>query len=83
MENIIVEITLAATGEVVDFMLPAHVPVGEMIGDLTRLVEQVYQQITYSGEQPVLCNQSEGRMIPLDITLAQAGVQDGHKLILV
>lgn len=83
MENIIVEIMLAATGDTVDFMLPAHIAIGEMMKDLVQLVEQVYQQVSFGDEQPVLFNHSETRPIPLDMTLAQAGIRDGHRLLLV
>ncbi len=83
MENIIVEIYIAPVGETADFMLPAHVEVRKILSDLTRLVEQVYQQITYAGEQPLLCCLDDERIIPLNLTLAQAEIKDGHRLILV
>lgn len=81
MENIIVEIALAANGETVDFMLPAHVPVQNLMKELTQVVEQVYQQI--ATNQPLLINQSLQQIIPPNQTLAQAGVRDGQRLMLV
>lgn len=83
MENIIVEIFIAPIGETADFMLPAHVEVRKILTDLTRLVEQFYQQITYDGEQPLLFSRDNEQVIHLNMTLAQAGIKDGHRLILV
>lgn len=82
METIIVEICIAATGNVSDFMLPAHVQISSLIQELVRLVEQAYQEITYGEEPPVLCNLTDGGVIAGNLTLAQAGVRDGHRLML-
>lgn len=83
METIIVEICLAATGRVVDFMLPAHVTLEAMMGSLVSLVEQAFQELTYQGGRPMLCDLTTGNVIAPSFTLAQAGVRDGHRLLLV
>lgn len=83
METIIVEICIGINGVSSDFMLPAHVPVGKLIRELVSLVEQVFQEITFSGETPLLCSLTSGAVIPQDMTLAQAGVRDSHRLMLV
>jgi len=83
METIIVEICIGVNGVVSDFMLPAHVPVSKLLRELVSLVEQVYQEITFSGETPMLCSLTSGAIIPMDLTLAQAGVRDSHQLMLI
>jgi len=83
METIIVEIVIGANGVVSDFMLPAHVPVEKLIRELVSLVEQVFQEITFGDEPPMLCSLTGGAIIPREMTLAQAGVRDSHRLMLV
>ncbi|MBR2942563.1 MAG: EsaB/YukD family protein [Clostridia bacterium] len=83
METIIVEICIGVNAVASDFMLPAHVPVSKLIRELVSLVEQVYQEVTFSGETPMLCSLTSGTIIPMDMTLAQAGVRDSHQLMLV
>lgn len=83
METIIVEICIGLNGVVSDFMLPAHVPVEKLIRELVPLVEQVFQEITFGGQTPMFFSQTSGCSIPPELTLAQAGVRDSHRLILV
>ncbi|MBR4039076.1 MAG: EsaB/YukD family protein [Clostridia bacterium] len=83
METIIVEICIGLNGVVSDFMLPAHVPVGKLIHEIVPLVEQVFQEITFGGQLPMLFSMTSGSVIPSELTLAQAGVRDSHRLVLV
>lgn len=83
METIIVEICIAATGNISDFMLPAHIKTSSLIQELVRLVEQAYQEITYGEEPTILCSLTDGSVIAGNLTLAQAGIRDGHRLMLV
>ena len=83
METIIVEICIGANGEIADFILPAHVKVSSLVGELVRLVEQAYQEITFGEEPPVLYCLTSGTEISASTTLASAGVRDGYRLLLV
>lgn len=83
METIIVEICIGITGSVSDFVLPAHVPVESLVGEIIKLVEQAFPWITYDKEQPLLCDSEKGCVIPGHLTLAQAGIRDSSRLLLV
>ncbi len=83
METIIVEIAISSTAIVSDFMLPAHVPVRSLVEELIKLVEQVYQEITFEGETALLCSLTDQCVLPGNLTLAQCGVRDSHRLLLV
>lgn len=83
METIIVEICIGITGSVSDFVLPAHVPVEALIGEIIKLVEQAFPWLTFDGQMPLLCDSEKGRVIPGHLTLAQAGVRDSSRLLLV
>ena len=83
MDTIIVGITIAATDSRADYMLPVHVPVKVMTAELAQLVEQVYPEVSFEGQTPMLCSMKNKAVIPGNLTLAQAGVRDGHHLLLV
>ncbi len=83
METIIVEICIGITGCVSDFVLPAHVPVESLISEIIKLVEQAFPWLTFDKQMPLLCDSEKGRVIPGHLTLAQAGICDSSRLLLV
>lgn len=83
METIIVEVCIGITGCVTDFILPAHVPVSALIEEIARLTEQVFPEITFGNERPLLCDLQSNSIISTHLTLAQANVRDGSRLLLV
>lgn len=83
METIIVEICIGITGNVADFVLPAHVPVESLTGEIINLVEQAFPWLVFDKTQPLLCDGEKGCVIPGHLTLAQAGIRDSSRLLLV
>ena len=83
METIIVEICIGITGSISDFVLPAHVPVKALTGEIVKLVEQAFPWITFDKELPLLCDGERGTIISGELTLAQAGIRDSARLLLV
>lgn len=83
METIIVQINIAASDENTEFILPAHVKIDSLLPAIIRLVEQTHQELQYDAEHTVLCDPRSQKILSPDITLAQAGIRQGHKLMLV
>jgi len=83
METIIVEICIGITGNVSDFVLPAQVPVETLTGEIIKLAEQAFPWITFDTALPMLCDSEKGRVIPGNLTLAQAGIRDSSRLLLL
>lgn len=83
METVIVELTISATGDKVDFMLPAHVPLEQFLGEMIRKLEQYMPSVMIDKEHPVVYNQETSKVINHDHTLAASGIQDGSRLVLV
>ena len=55
----------------------------KLIHEIVRLVEQVFPEITFGGVTPLLFSTANSAAIPEELTLAQAGVRDSNRLILV
>lgn len=83
METIIVEINIAASDENVEFILPAHVKIESLLPEIIRLVEQTHQELQYDPIHTMLCDTRSQKMLSSGITLAQAGIRQGYKLLLV
>lgn len=83
MESIIVEIVLGNNDEIVEFMLPAHIPLDSLVPDIVRLIEQVKLQITFDKECVVLFDVEQEFTLKPEWTLAQNGVKDGSRLIIL
>lgn len=83
MESIIIEIIPGSTGEHIDFMLPAHVPLSSLIDDIARFIEQVNQLIMFDKENLTLIDTDNGQVLCLEWTLAQNGIRDGSTLMIL
>lgn len=83
METVIVEITISLTGDTVDFMLPAQIPLHAFMGEMIRKLEQFNPSVMLDKVNPVLYNRENSKILAMDQSLAAAGIQDGAKLTLV
>ena len=82
METVIVEIYLPGINQSRDFILPAHIPVGNLLDDLIEAVRAGTSSWTDSG-YPCLCDMDKKQPIPYEKTLSQCGIKDSSKLMLV
>ena len=83
METMIAQISLPAIGCSYDFQLPALAQVGDVVRELVRILESTEQNLSFDEEMPMLCLSGEGRPLPQDATLAELGLRDGAKLLLL
>lgn len=83
METIIIEIMLGNNGEVVEFMLPAHVPLGALLQDIVAMIEQVNQTVAFDKNSIVLVDIEHNNLLRPDWTLAQNQVHDGSRLMIL
>lgn len=82
METIIIEITLGALNESASFILPAHVPVKMLLDEIIRQVGLVYWNAEYDAEA-MLLNKENCQLLHPQLTLAQNGIREGSKLMLI
>ena len=82
METIIVEIMLAGVHQSYDFVLPAHVPVGCILWRLIEIIRQA-AHVGIDDDHPCLYDAEGKHIIPLEQTLAQAGIRDSSLLVLI
>lgn len=82
--KILVEIYFPVGGYTYDVFLPADSSVREVI----RLMEHVMQELTFGEERPLkegslLCCRDTGEALPQNVTVSQAGIHNGTRLMLI
>jgi len=83
MQSIIVEINIPATSSSFDFRLPSMGKIGDIVNEVIRILESTQQNLLFTSSQSLLCDCERGTILKNNITVAEAGLQDGAKLMLV
>lgn len=83
MQAIIVEIYVPAISASFDFRLPSTGRIGDIVGEVVRILETTQQNLLFDKEQPMLCDQERGIVLKNQGTVAEVGLQDGSRLLLV
>ena len=81
---IIVDIYVLALDEVIDFQLDANVQVSRMIKEITEMLgRRMREKIHRPASEFLLCIPEREEIIPYHATLAEYGVKNGSRLLLV
>ncbi len=83
MESVIVEVYIPATSASYDFRLPSSGRIGDVIREVIRVLEATQQNLTFDREHAVLCDRDREAVLAAQDTVAEAGLHDGSKLILL
>lgn len=83
MQTIIVEIYVPAISGRFDFRFPSTGNVGDIIGEVIRILETTQQNLLFDKAQPMLCDPERELLLDPRDTIAEAGLQDGAQLILL
>ena len=83
MESIIVEVYIPATSASYDFRLPSIGRVGDITDEVIRILETTQQDLEFDREQPILCDREREMILDPRLTVAEAGLRDGSRLILM
>jgi len=83
MESIIVELYIPAISATFDFRLPASARVCDVTDEIIRILEATQQNLRFDKELPMLCDVSSGRALNPAAYIAETGVRDSSRLMLV
>ncbi|MGX8705036.1 MAG: EsaB/YukD family protein [bacterium] len=83
METIIVEIFVPATSSSFDFRLPAAGKVSDVTSEIMRILESTQQNLAFDSEYPMLCDLDAGCILDPAQTVAECGLHDSARLLLV
>lgn len=82
METMIVEVCLGVLDEIVQFILPAHVPIGTLKENMIRQIKLVYWNVDYD-ENTKLYSQDSQQILAEECTLSQCGIHEGSVITLI
>lgn len=83
METIIVEIFVPATSSTFDFRLPAAGRIGEVTAEIIRILESTQQNQFFNREGAMLCDVDAGCVLDPQLTVAECGLRDSARLMMV
>lgn len=83
MQTIIVEIYIPATSSSFDFRLPSTGKIADIVSEVIWILETTQQNLLFDHDQPILCDCERGVVLDQHITVAEAGLRDGTRLMLV
>ncbi len=83
MQTIIVEVFVPAVSETFDFRLPSTAYLNDVVNEVIRILEATQHNLMFDKDEPMLCDRMRNRAMNLWETVAEAGLRDGARLILV
>ena len=83
MQSIIVEVYLPATSESHDFRLPSEARIGDICREMTHILEKTQNNLSVDNVHPLLCERDSGKVLMDWQTVAEAGLRDGSRLLLL
>lgn len=83
MESIIVEIYVPSISASFDFRLPAKGRVFDIIQEIIRILETTQKNLTFDKANTVFCDLDRNVTLDPNVTIAETGLRDSSRLILV
>lgn len=83
METIIVEVFIPAITKSFDFRLPTSGRVCDITDELIRILEITQNNLMFDKTTPMLCDIENGVVLNPSSYIAQTGLHDSSRLILV
>lgn len=83
MQSIIVELFVPATSASFDFRLPSTGKIGDIVKEMIRILESTEHNLLFDRAQPILCDAERGVILEMHKSVAEAGLKDGSRLLLV
>lgn len=81
---ILVDIYIPAVDSTYDFMLDENTPIGQLMTEITGMIEKKVKEPEQAELQNfLLCDMQSGTILRTGKTLHTSGITDGGKLILV
>lgn len=83
METIIVEINIPAISSTFDFRLPSTGRVYDVVNEIIRILEATQQNLRFDTDLPMLCDIDRGVPLNPEALIAEVGIHDSSRLMLV
>ncbi|MBQ8088424.1 MAG: hypothetical protein IJ074_11970 [Clostridia bacterium] len=83
METIIVELYVPAISSTFDFSIPATGRVCDTVAEIVRILEATQQNLEFDKEMPMLCDLEHGVPLKPNAYIAETGIHDSSRLMLV
>jgi uncharacterized ubiquitin-like protein YukD len=83
MEMVIVEINVPSISTSFDFKVPTGFKVSEVVDEIVRILEVTQNNISFDTDLRILCDVNDAKVLNPDMLIADLGIKDGAKLMLI
>lgn len=83
MNKILTEILLPASGEVYDVRIPSDSRVAEVTVLIAKQLERLSNGLFVANSTTVLCDRESGQILDINKFVAELGIENGSKLMLI
>lgn len=83
MEKVLVEVFLPAAGRSYDVYIPLASPMSEVLQLISALLSDLSEGSFQACEDTILCDAESGTIFNINIPVAELGIKNGSKLILI
>lgn len=83
MSKVLVEITIPAIGKSYDLYLPKIAKISEVIKIMSDMLSETDASFYSPTEDAVICEKKTGEIYHWDMSVGEAAIYDGKKLMLI
>ncbi|NLM34498.1 MAG: methyltransferase [Clostridiales bacterium] len=83
MDKVLVEVYLAAAGRSYDVYIPLASPMNEVLQLISTLLSDLSEGSFMANDDTVLCDAESGTIFNINIPVAELGIKNGSKLVLI
>lgn len=83
MEKILVEVILPAANKTYDVYIPLASPVSEVLKLTAALLSDLSNGYFQADTKTVLCDYETGNILNINVTVAESGLKNGSRLLLI
>jgi hypothetical protein len=83
MERVLVEVFLPAAGSSYDIYIPLDSRMSEVLILVSKVIEDLSKGKYKITEETVLCDRASGIIFNINLSVAELGIKNGSKLMLI
>lgn len=83
MNKVLAEVLLPATGEVFDVRIPLDSRLGEVATLIMKQLEKLSKGRFIANDTTVLCDAQSGKILDINKFVAELGIKNGSRLMLI
>jgi len=81
--KILIDVFVPATGKVYNMWIPQETTVNYILEQIKKVVAKMHEDAFIPDENTVICLQNDGKILNVNMSIAESGIGNGSRLMLV